>query len=126
MVEATQYLYPVVYWPLAVGYTFEPSSVHTAKVRVRNPSTVSFSYTAELYLGKYEGDKKATKSVSFTLTAGQEKDVDFSITMPAVQDIYHVYLDIYHEGTVIAKYTATQDVQVYTAPKIEIISIIWV
>ena len=126
MIEATQYLYPVVYWPLAVGYTFEPLTVHTARATVRNPSSVSFTYTAELYLGKYEGNKVASNSQFFTLAAGEQKGVDFTLTMPAAQDTYHVYLDIYHEGEVIAKYTATQDVQVYAAPKIEIIGITWV
>jgi len=121
-----QYAYPVVYWPFAVGSTFEPNTVHTARATLKNPSTVPFSYTADLYLGKYEGNKVASNSQSFTLNGGEQKSVDFSISMPLAQDTYHVYLDIYHEGVVIGKYQATEDVQVYAAPKIEFIGITWV
>lgn len=116
--------YPTVYWPLA--YTFEPGSAHTARAVMRNPSSVPFSYTAELYLGKYEGNKVVTVSRSFSLAAGEQKEIDFSVTMPTVQDTYHVYLDVYHEGELLAKYVALEDVSVYAEPKIEIISIIWV
>lgn len=126
MLYPVQYAYPVVYWPFAAGYTFEPNTVHTARATLRNPSTVSFDYTADLYLGKYEGDKVALNSQSFTLAAGEQRSIDFPITMPLVQDIYHVYLDISHEGEVIGKYQATEDVQVYAQPKIEFIGITWV
>jgi hypothetical protein len=118
--------YPQIYWPFAVGNTFEPGSMHTARATVRNPSSISLTYDAELYLGKYEGDKVVLSSRSFTLAAGEEKAVDFSVTMPTVQDVYHVYLDVYHEDVLLAKYQAIEDVQIYAVPKIEIIGIVWI
>ena len=115
--------YPAIYWPLL--YNFEPGSAHTARATMINPSSVALDYTAELYLGRYEGDKVAADTQSFHLDAGQEGAVDFAIAMPVTEDIYHVYLDIYHEGELLARYQATQDVRVYAEPKIDIISIVW-
>jgi len=108
-------VYPTQWYQL-LAYSFTPGSVHTARVRVRNPSTQSLAYSAELYLGKYEGDKAASKTQSFTLTAGQEKDVDFTVTMPAIAGTYHVYLDVYVAGELIAAYQATEDVSLTLAP----------
>jgi len=101
------------YWLLA--YSFAAGSVHTARVRVRNPSTQSLAYSAELYLGNYEGDKRATATQSFTLGAGQQEDIDFIVTMPAIAGTYHVYLDVYVGGERIAAYIATEDVTIQTA-----------
>lgn len=116
--------YPTIYWPLL--YTFEPGSAHKARATMKNPSSVALSYTGELYLGKYEGNKVATVSKTFSLGAGEQKAVDFLLTMPPTQDTYHVYLDVYHEGNLLAKYQATEDVAVRAEPKIEIIGITWI
>ena len=115
---------PAIYWPLL--YNFEPGSAHTARATMRNPSSVALSYTSELYLGRYEGDKIVTVSKTFSLDAGEQKSVDFPVTMPKLEDTYHVYLDVYHEGELLARYQAIEDVRVYAEPKIEIIGITWV
>jgi hypothetical protein len=106
-------------------YTFEPGSARKARATMKNPSSVALSYTGELYLGKYEGNKVATVSKTFSLGAGEQKAVDFLLTMPPTQDTYHVYLDVYHDGNLLAKYQATEDVTVRAEPKIEIIGITW-
>ena len=99
-----------VYWPLA--RSFVAGSVHTARVTLRNPGAQSCSYNGKLYLGKYEGNEVASASKSFILDGGEQKDIDFSVTMPDVLDTYHVYLDIYVAGECVAAYQATEDVTI--------------
>ena len=110
---------------LAIGAVFEPGSVHTATLTVRNPSSVDFDYTGELFLGITPDVKAASQTEAFSLLAGEQKAVSFIITAPIAEAVYHVYVDIYHNSDLIAAYQAYEDVQVYAEAMIDIIDIIW-
>ncbi|GAJ09363.1 unnamed protein product, partial [marine sediment metagenome] len=102
---------------------FDYGTTHVAHVPVTNPTPGTFTYDAELYLGT---EKVATSGiVSFTLTAGQSKTVDFSITMPNVAGTWPVLIDVLVAGELIAAYQATEDVSVIITPEIVIGPPIW-
>lgn len=106
----------------AVDPVFEPGSSHVAHASMHNPTSATFSYNGELYLG----EKEATSGlVPFTLTPGQTKTVDFGIVMPSAEKTYKVYLDVYVGVDLIAAYVATQDVTIEVAPKIDVGPITW-
>jgi len=103
--------------------TFEAGVVKTARARLTNPTAKQFTYTVELYLGI---DKAATSgSGQVTIPASSYLDVDFTMTMPLVETIYPVYLDVWHEGTLLKHYQATEDVTIEIAPAIEVGPITW-
>jgi len=108
---------------------FPSGSVHTAHVTFTNPKSASFSYTAELYLGKSIGNKQASSGVgSFTIPGGQSLSVDFTVSMPTLtieQDSYHVYLTVAHAGTTLITYVSTEDVIVSVEPAITHGPITW-
>lgn len=101
--------YPI-YWPLA--YYFTPGSTHTARAELRNPSSLSRSYNAELYLGRDSSEKAVKATASFGLAPGEKKYIDFSVTMPTTEDTYHVYLNICSESELIQAFIATDDIVV--------------
>ena len=106
-------VYPV-YWPLT--YSFIAGSDHTARAQVRNPSSYSQDYNAKLYLGPYSGEEVASATASFSLAPEEEKYIDLLVTMPTAPDVYHVYLDVYHEAELIETFVAPDDVEVTGAP----------
>lgn len=114
------------YWPQTIGNIFEPGGIHIGRVRFHNPSSVGFTYASELYLGRYEGEKVVSVSSSFTIPAGETKDIDFSLDMPLVEDIYRVYLDVSAEGELVAHYQSYDDIEIKVTAAIDIISIIWI
>ena len=103
--------------------TFDYGTTHVAHVPVSNPTPGTFTYDGELYLG---AGKVATSGVvSFTLTGGQGKTVDFPITMPDVEGTWPVLMDFLVAGALIAAYQATEEVSVVIDPAIDIDPIIW-
>lgn len=88
---------------------FEPSESKTAVA----PVTVSpsgLSCEAELFLGPDEATKVVTSGlVPFTST-GASQDVRLPVVMPDTEGTYHVYVDVYVEGLLIAAYKALEDV----------------
>lgn len=107
-----------VFFDGKVDPTFDYGTTHVAHVPVTNPTPVTFTYDGELYLS---AGKVATSGVvSFTLTGGQSKTVDFSITMPNVAGTWPVLIDVLVAGALIAAYQATEDVSVVIAPEIDI------
>ena len=109
--------------------TFESETAHIAHAVFHNPKSVSFDYTAELYLGKTPGSKVVTSgSKSFSVAAGQSKTVDFSVSMPRLtipSDSYHVYLEVKHLGTLLITFIGTEDVAVFVNPAIDVTEITW-
>lgn len=105
----------------AADPTFKPGTSHIAHARVTNPSSTTFTYTGDLYLG----DHVVSASASFTLTPGQTKTIDFTITMPGAEGAYKVYLDIYVGADLIAAYVATEDVIIEVEPAIDVGPISW-
>jgi hypothetical protein len=104
--------------------TFEAGSPKTARARLTNPTAKQFTYTVELYLGVA---KTATSGAgTVTIPAGGYVDVNFTITMPAAEASYPVFLDVWHEGTLLKHYQATENVVVVISPAIEVGPITWV
>lgn len=104
--------------------TFEAGVTKTARARLTNPTAKQFTYTAELYLGIA---KAATSGVgTVTIPAGGYVDVNFTLIMPAVEGEYPVYLDVWHEGTLLKHYQATENVVVRISPNIDVGPITWV
>jgi hypothetical protein len=104
--------------------TFEAGESKTARAQLTNPTTKSFTYTVELYLGV---TKAATSGVgTVTIGAGQSIYVDFPIVMPLAEGVYEVYLDVSVDTTLLAHYKATENVTLVITPKIVVGPIIWV
>ena len=104
--------------------TFEAGATKTARARLTNLTAKQFTYTVELYLGV---TKAATSGVGeVTIPANSYVDVDFTVVMPLVEASYEVYLDVWHEGTLLKHYQATENVVIQISPAIEVGPIIWV
>ena len=104
--------------------TFEAGATKTAQARLTNPTAKQFTYTVELYLGV---DKAATSGTApVTILANSYLDVNFSLVTPATEGTYPVYLDVWHEGTLLKHYQATEDVVIQISPDIDVGPIIWV
>ena len=104
--------------------TFEAGAIKTASARLTNPAARQFTYTVELYLGVA---KAATSGVAtVTIPANSYLDVNFTVVMPLVEKDYEVFLDVWHEGTLLKHYQATENVVITISPAIEVGPIIWV
>jgi hypothetical protein len=102
---------------------FGYGTTHVAHVPMTNPTPQAWTYDAELYLGK--GKAASSGIVSFTLSAGQTKTIDFSITMPETKGTWSPLIDVLVAGEVIAAYKATEDITVEIAPAIIVGPITW-
>ena len=104
--------------------TFAPGLVKTARATLTNPTTAQFTYSVELYLGV---GKAATSGVgSVTIGPGTSSIVDFTLTTPAVEGNYPVYLDVRVAGELIAHYQGTENVTILVTPAIVVGPITWV
>lgn len=93
---------------------FTPGSAHTAVAPITViPSGLACS--AELYLGPSPGTKSATSGFKSFTSIGAAQSVSFPVTMPTTGGAYHVYLDVYAGGYLLASYVATEDVVIVTA-----------
>lgn len=78
------------------------------------------SCEAELFLGADEATKVATSGMIGFTSTGVSQDVFLPVIMPATEGTYHVFIDIYAEGLLIAAYEAIEDVVIRTpVPVIE-------
>ena len=87
---------------------FEAGVSKTAKATMRNPTGKAFDYDGVLYMGT---DLAVMAEAPFSLSAGQEKEVSFPVTMPSAPGVYPVYLGVFSEEESIALYQA-EDVTV--------------
>ena len=69
----------------------------------------------EVFLGVNDTTKAATSGLITFTSTGAQQSVPCPITMPAIPNTYHVYIDIYVEGVLFLAYINTEDV-VITAP----------
>ena len=85
-------------------HEFEAGATKAARARLENPKAMQLTYAVELYLGV---TKAATSGVVMvTIPAGSDKEVDFTVVMPLAEGEYPVYLDVWHEGTLLRHYQA--------------------
>jgi len=93
---------------------FAPGEVRTAVAPI-TVQPAGLSCEAEVFLGPDEATKVATSSlVPFTST-GVSQDVRLPLNMPSAEGSYHVYIDVYAEGLLIAAYQALEDVVIGAA-----------
>ena len=104
--------------------TFEAGVTKTARARLTNPTARQFTYTVELYLGVAKVATSGTAQV--TIPASSYLDVNFTLVMPTVEGDYPVYLDVWHDTTLLKHYEATENVVVTISPAIEVGPITWV
>ena len=88
---------------------FNPGEVKTAKVAMRNPTGKAFDYRGVLYMGIYLAPMS---EVSFRLEAGQEKTVSFTVTMPAIEGVYPVYLGVFSDDENVPPLYRAEDVTI--------------
>jgi len=67
---------------------------------------------AEVFLGPDDLTKVATSGLVPFISTGASQDVHLPITMPSAEGTYHVFIDIYVEGLLIAAYQALEDVSI--------------
>ena len=103
--------------------TFEAGVTKTARARLTNPTAKQFTYSVELYLGVAKAATSGGGTV--TIPAGGYVDVNFTVVMPLVEASYPVFLDVWHEGTLLRHYQATENVVIQISPAIEVGPIIW-
>ncbi|MBA7628105.1 hypothetical protein ES703_35575 [subsurface metagenome] len=93
---------------------FAPGEVKTAIAPVTvQPSGLSCE--AEVFLGPNELTKVATSGLIPFVSTGVSQGVRLPVPMPTVEGTYHVYIDVYAEGLLIAAYQALEDVIVQEA-----------
>lgn len=92
---------------------FAPSEAKLARAPITvQPSGLSCQ--AEVFLGPDDVTKVATSGlVPFTST-GASQDVHLPLIMPSTEGSYHVYIDVYAEGSLIVAYQALEDVVITT------------
>ncbi|MBA7475071.1 hypothetical protein ES707_10436 [subsurface metagenome] len=112
-----------VQWLESEDPTFEAGETRTAIAQMTNPTAKAFSYTAELYL---DVTKVASSgSIVFSLAAGETRAVSFPVTMPGVEGIFPVFLDVFVGTELVAAFRATEDVTLVISPAIVIGPITW-
>ncbi len=91
---------------------FSPGEQKTASVQMSNPTEHAFSYEATLYMGI---DMVAMSTQQFDLAAGEQRAIDFPVTMPTQAGEYPVYLDVWSEGVLLGHFQATENVTIISS-----------
>ena len=60
-----------------------------------------------------------------TIPANSYLDVNFTVVMPLVEGSYLVFLDVWHEGTLLKHNQATENVVIQISVAIEVGPITW-
>ena len=84
---------------------FEVGQSKTARVRMKNPTGKAFDYTGSILFSLSPVSEK-----SFSLGAGEEKDILFPVTIPDMVGTHPVHVGVFSEGKSVALYQATEDV----------------
>jgi len=91
---------------------FYTGEVKTARVVLTNPKQIAVTYNGMLLMG---AGLQLVGETSFSLSAGQSKEITFSATMPSVAGTYPVYLGVFYAGVLVQLFKASQDVMVALA-----------
>ncbi len=102
---------------------FEGGSTHVATIQLTNPTAIEFTYTVVLYLGP-------TAVVSaegiITIPAGGTDSIVLSLTMPIIEGVYPVFLDVYVGGVLVeGGHYQTADITISVTPAVDIGDIVW-
>ena len=103
--------------------TFEAGVVKTARAVLTNPTTKSFTYTVELYLGVTRAATSGSGQVA--IGAGGAQTVYFTLATPSLEGEYEVYLDVWVGTELIAHRKATENVIIQISPQVDIGDITW-
>ncbi|GAI85260.1 unnamed protein product [marine sediment metagenome] len=112
-----------VQWLESEDPTFEAGEARTAIAEMTNPTAKAFDYVGELYLDVTKA--ASSGSIAFSLAAGETRAVSFPVTMPGVEGIFPVFLDVFVEAEQVGAFRATEDVTVVISPSIIIGPITW-
>ena len=98
-----------------MAYVFTPGVSKNATIPV-NVSPAGLAGEVEIYLGPNAGTKTVTSGRKPFTSTGAQQNVSAPLVMPspAVGTVYHVYIDLYAEGQLLAQYIATDDVIIPT------------
>lgn len=101
---------------------FAPGESKVAKVTMRNPIEKAFDYEGVILMGVQLTEMSR---VAFHLDAGEEKVVNFPVTMPTQAGVYPVYLSVYAADklTLLAHYQSTEDVEITFPLKVNVVSL---
>lgn len=93
---------------------YSAGSIGTAKITFTNPKLRAVDYYAWLFMG---ADYTPMAGVSFSLNAGQSKEVEFTVTMPSVEGTYPVYVGVFSDDILIPPFIhGSEDVIVTPLP----------
>lgn len=90
---------------------FEPSVQKTAVAPI-TVQPAGLSYEVELFLGPNEVTPAATSGRLAFISTGSQQQVRLPVIMPSAPGIYHVYLDLFIEGMIIASYIVVEDLEI--------------
>lgn len=110
--------------------TLDAKKTYIGRVTLTNPTEKAFTYNAELYLGgggAFPGEKIVSSGVkTFSLAAGEQRAVDFPVTMPSIEGTFPVYLDVFVAGVIVAAYQATENVTTVIRAQVVVGPVTWI
>ncbi len=101
-------------WVRAKDPTFNAGVAKTATATLTNNTGQDLTCTTELYIDVTKVADSGM-SASFSLPAGGSLTVNYQVPMPKAGGPYHVYIDVWSGGALLAHYQATEDVTVNPA-----------
>jgi len=102
---------------------FNAGDTKTAIVTLDNPTVKEFTYDVVIYLDVTQ--VASSQLVSVTVPAGSTGNVPLSVTMPIMEGVFPVFLDIYYGGALLEHYQASEDVTLVIIPDVVIGPIVW-
>lgn len=101
---------------------FDAGAVKTAKIILTNPKAKTTDYNGMLFMG---AGMVLMSETSFSLSAGQSKEVSFTVTMPGVAGTYPVYIGAFSNNVLIPPYYRGSEDVAIVATKPVITGVTW-
>ncbi len=103
--------------------TFGAGETRIARIVLTNLAAQQFTYLFELYL---DVTKAATSGVwQVVIEPNASVTVGVYVVMPLAAGTYEVFVDVWHETTLLAHYQATEDITIAITPAVLVESITW-